>query len=265
MKTLKFEHELADQIRQRIKTSTWRIYDDKNIKVNDEVEAIDKVDSKQPDTWVSFGTLKIDRIEEKRLEDIEEKDMDGHEKFDSREDMLEVYRKYYGPEVGPGTPIKVIQFTYSPASLRDTKKVVVPTTKLVEAKLYADGGSRGNPGPSATGFAITDVDGNIVVKKGTYLGVTTNNQAEYRALLYVLEEARRLGVREANVFMDSMLVVNQMKGIFKVRNRDLWPVHDSIKELLPNFSKVTFTHIPREMNKIADKEVNDVLDAVDGR
>lgn len=130
-----------------------------------------------------------------------------------------------------------------------------------EIKLYADGGSRGNPGPSASGYVLLDLDNNIIFKSGVYLGITTNNQAEYQALKFGLEAAKKMGVREVDIYMDSLLVINQMKGIFKVRNRDLWPIHESIKELATQFKKVTYTHVPRELNKLADAEVNTTLDA----
>ena len=132
---------------------------------------------------------------------------------------------------------------------------------LTEVKLYADGGSRGNPGPSASGYVILDSDGNVIAEQGIYLGITTNNQAEYQALKLGLENCLSLNIRTVHVYMDSMLVVNQMKSIFKVKNRDLWPIHDSIKVLLPKFKEVTFTHVPRELNKLADTEVNKALDA----
>lgn len=127
--------------------------------------------------------------------------------------------------------------------------------------LYADGGSRGNPGPSASGFVIYNPDGLIVVESGEYLGVTTNNQAEYQALKFGLDEAQKRGIREIDVFLDSMLVVNQMNGTFKVKNRDLWPIYESVKELVKNFKQVSFTHVPRELNKHADGLVNQTLDA----
>jgi ribonuclease HI len=127
--------------------------------------------------------------------------------------------------------------------------------------MYADGGSRGNPGPSASGFAILTMDGQIVVKKGVYLGLTTNNQAEYQALKLGLEEAKKMRVQIVHVYLDSLLVVNQMLGIFKVKNRDLWPIHVSIKELVTSFKQVSFMHVPRELNKIADSAVNEALDA----
>lgn len=131
---------------------------------------------------------------------------------------------------------------------------------ITEAKMYADGGSRGNPGPSAGGYAILDMENNVVITSGKYLGITTNNQAEYHSLKGGVEEAVRRGVRILHVYMDSLLVVNQMKGIYKIKNRDLWPIHQAIKELMVNFDSITFTHVPREMNKLADSIVNDTLD-----
>ena len=136
-----------------------------------------------------------------------------------------------------------------------------PVGTYKEIKLYTDGGSRGNPGPSASGYVLLDMQDSVIKKSGVYLGITTNNQAEYQALKFGLEEAGKLGVREVDVYMDSLLVVNQLKGIFKVRNRDLWPIHEAIKELAKGFKKVTYTHVPRELNKLADAEVNEVLDA----
>jgi ribonuclease HI len=142
----------------------------------------------------------------------------------------------------------------------------LPTETIPKhVKLYADGGSRGNPGPSAGGYVLLDMADTVVKSNGKYLGVTTNNQAEYHSLKGGLEMAKQLGVQEVDVYMDSLLVVNQMKGIFKIKNRDLWPIHDAIKKLLPAFHKVSFTHVPRELNKLADAEVNKTLDAVSGK
>jgi len=128
-------------------------------------------------------------------------------------------------------------------------------------KVYGDGGSRGNPGPSASGYVVLDMQDNVLVENGLYLGITTNNQAEYTALRLGLEEAKKLGVKEVDVYMDSLLVINQMKGIFKIKNRDLWPIHDAIQQLIKDFRHVSFTHVPRELNKLADAAVNKALDA----
>jgi ribonuclease HI len=128
-------------------------------------------------------------------------------------------------------------------------------------KIYADGGSRGNPGPSASGYVVVDPNTNkVLVDKGVYLGITTNNQAEYLALKYALEECQKMGVKTIDAYMDSLLVVNQLKGVFKVKNRDLWPIHDAVKELIGKFEKFTISHVPREMNKLADAAVNRALD-----
>jgi ribonuclease HI len=129
-----------------------------------------------------------------------------------------------------------------------------------KVKLFADGGSRGNPGPSASGFVILDKEDNVLIDKGVYLGVTTNNQAEYTALKLALEECLKYQVREVEVYMDSLLVVNQVKGIFKVKNRDLWPLHDAVKQMAQQFDHINFSHVPREFNKLADAAVNRALD-----
>lgn len=129
-----------------------------------------------------------------------------------------------------------------------------------EVKLFTDGGSRGNPGPSASGFAVLDMEDNVLIDKGVYLGVTTNNQAEYTALKLGLEECLKMGAKKIHVYMDSLLIVNQMKGIFKIRNRDLWPIHDAVQQQVKRFQKVGFHHVPREFNKLADAAVNRALD-----
>jgi ribonuclease HI/pterin-4a-carbinolamine dehydratase len=137
--------------------------------------------------------------------------------------------------------------------------------KVTEVKIYADGGSRGNPGPSAGGFAVLDMQGNSLFENGKYLGITTNNQAEYHSLKGGLEAALAMGARTVHVYMDSMLVINQMKGIYKIKNRDLWPIHQAIQELVSKFDHIDFTHVPRELNKLADSLVNKTLDAEAGR
>lgn len=146
------------------------------------------------------------------------------------------------------------------------KPDAINTTKLSELQLYADGGSRGNPGPSAGGFVLLDMAGKVVHEHGVYLGITTNNQAEYQALKFGLETAKqKFQAKRVHVYMDSLLVVNQMQRIFKVKNRDLWPIHDAIERMVQEFEKVTFDHVPRELNKLADAEVNKALDTEMGK
>ncbi len=255
MKKLKLDHELAMLVLKGEKTSTWRIFDDKDLSVNDRVMLIDKVDLEKPQTWKNIGVATIKRVVQKRLGDIEDVDFDGHESFASREEVLATYQKYYGSDVSWETPVKILDFDFVAGEVEDSD--LMHYDKVI---VYADGGSRGNPGPSASGYIVMDEQQNVLVDKGVYLGITTNNQAEYQALKFALEEAHAMQAKEVSVYMDSMLVVNQMKGIFKVKNRDLWPIHDAITQLVSRFQKVQFTQVPRELNKLADAAVNRVLD-----
>lgn len=238
------------------------MYDDKDLSVNDEVELLDKVDPNNPATWLPIGRARIESIIEKRLGAITEDELARYEGFRSRDEMLRVYRGYYGKQITADTPVKVIQFSLvSPQTSLPAKDEMTETPPLKAVSLYTDGGSRGNPGPSASGYVIMDPADHILVKRGIYLGITTNNQAEYLALKLGLEEVLKMHVNEVHVYMDSLLVVNQMLGVFKIRNRDLWPIHDALKQIIKSFDKVTFTHVPRAMNKLADAAVNEALDA----
>lgn len=127
--------------------------------------------------------------------------------------------------------------------------------------IYTDGGSRGNPGPSAAGYVIINAQKEVIDQGGEYLGITTNNQAEYQAVRLGLEKALTLGITNVTFCLDSMLVVNQMNGIYKIKNRELWPINERIRELLPQFEKVIFRHVHRELNQLADGMVNRTLDA----
>ena len=134
-----------------------------------------------------------------------------------------------------------------------------------EVVIFADGGSRGNPGPSAAGFVIYGYNEEVLFEGGAYLGVTTNNQAEYQAVKLALQEAQKMGARVVRFKLDSQLVVNQLTGIYQIKNRDLWPIHSNIKELISFFEKVTFVHIRREFNQAADGMVNKILDTQEKR
>lgn len=136
----------------------------------------------------------------------------------------------------------------------------MPALESKEVKLFADGGSRGNPGPSASGYVLLDMQDNVIAKNGTYLGETTNNQAEYHSLITGLQEARRLGADYVHVYMDSQLVINQMKGRYKVRHTGLKPVYQKVLDIANQFKDVTYTYVPRELNKMADTIVNEILD-----
>ncbi len=142
------------------------------------------------------------------------------------------------------------------------RKESKPSKLPEEVKFYGDGGSRGNPGPAACGFVLMDMDDRILETGGEFMGITTNNQAEYHSLEMGLQLAGELGAKKVHVYMDSMLVVNQLKGIYKVRSMDLMPRFKNIQSLAKQFTEVNYTHVPRALNSIADAEVNRILDSV---
>lgn len=144
----------------------------------------------------------------------------------------------------------------------------LPKTQLNDVKkssndaliVYSDGGSRGNPGPSAAGFVLLNSTNEVITQGGEYLGITTNNQAEYHGVRLGLEKALELGYKNIDFRVDSMLVVNQMKGLYKIKNRELWPINERIRALMEEFDRVTFTHVNRQFNQLADGMVNKTLD-----
>ena len=142
---------------------------------------------------------------------------------------------------------------------------VTESTDLHHAIIYSDGGSRGNPGPSASGFVIMNDREHVIHEGGMYLGITTNNQAEYHGVRLALEKAKEMGVKTVDFRLDSLLVVNQVNGVYKIKNRELWPIHERIRELAADFDKITFTHVRREFNQLADGMVNKILDAHAGQ
>lgn len=128
--------------------------------------------------------------------------------------------------------------------------------------VYTDGGARGNPGPSGIGVVIYDKDGEIVLKKSEYIGTKTNNQAEYQALILGLNEVGNLKADEVTCYLDSELVTKQMRGEYRVRNKNIAPLYQIASKLAKKFDKINFQHIPREENKEADFLVNEALDRV---
>jgi ribonuclease HI len=125
--------------------------------------------------------------------------------------------------------------------------------------IYADGASRGNPGPAAAGVAIYDADDNLVREFGKYLGIATNNIAEYMALIYGLHEALILKAREVIIFSDSELVVKQLSGNYRVRDNRLKLYFDLAGHLLKDFKFYKINHIDRSQNKQADEIANKAI------
>ncbi len=125
---------------------------------------------------------------------------------------------------------------------------------------YTDGGARGNPGPAGIGVALQNKDGETVGEWSEFLGIATNNQAEYKALLLALKQAMALGAVELECRLDSELVVKQLKGEYKVKHPDLKPLFEQAKGLISQIKNVSFKHIPRELNKRADQLANQAMD-----
>jgi len=128
--------------------------------------------------------------------------------------------------------------------------------------LYCDGGSRGNPGPAASAYVLTGPDGHEVEARGEALGSTTNNVAEYRALLSGLEAAARHGASPLSVHMDSELVIRQMTGEYRVKNEGLKPLHQRARQAAARIAEVHFVAVRREKNARANRLVNDTLDGL---
>lgn len=128
--------------------------------------------------------------------------------------------------------------------------------------LYCDGASRGNPGPASYGFVLFDPSGHPVVEHGKTLGVATNNVAEYEGLVAGLEAALAAGVRHLEVRLDSLLLVRQVMGEFRVKAPGLKALHRRAVGLLTRFEKATIGHVPREQNGRADALANAALDEV---
>lgn len=127
--------------------------------------------------------------------------------------------------------------------------------------LHVDGGARGNPGPAAVGIVIAAPDGTVLDEHGETIGVATSNVAEYRALLVGLARARALGADEIEVYGDSALVVNQVKGAWKVKQPHLRPLREEAAAALATFARRSIGHVPRARNAAADALVNQALDA----
>jgi len=127
-------------------------------------------------------------------------------------------------------------------------------------KIYTDGGARGNPGPAGAGILIKDEKGKTVKMFSRYLGETTNNQAEYQALILGLEKAKELGAKEIDCYLDSELLVNQLNRKFKVKDKDLAPLFIKIWNFSVGFKTIKYHHIFREDNKEADRLVNEAID-----
>ncbi len=128
------------------------------------------------------------------------------------------------------------------------------------AELFTDGASRGNPGEAGAGVALVDGKGNVFFEAKEYLGICTNNEAEYRALLMGLETTLKLKFRKVNIHLDSELVVRQMEGMYKIKNSNLGRLAAEARRLLSSFDAFTIQHVPRHLNREADRLANEAID-----
>jgi len=135
-----------------------------------------------------------------------------------------------------------------------------PDKRVGRIVLCTDGGSRGNPGPSAFGIVLAEESGRVLRERGEFIGLATCNEAEYRGLIAGLEEARNLGPRELLIRADSELLVRQINGQYKVKSRRLMPLVARARQLLQEFSSWRAEHVPREMNARADALANEAMD-----
>jgi len=137
---------------------------------------------------------------------------------------------------------------------------VIDLGRTLALRAWVDGGARGNPGPAGFGARIEDLAGNLVREESGFLGVATNNVAEYRGLIAALQAAVELGASSLEVLADSELMVRQMNGQYRVKNAGLKPLHGEAQKLAARIRRFTIRHVPREENREADRLVNIAID-----
>ncbi|RJR26943.1 reverse transcriptase-like protein [candidate division WWE3 bacterium] len=133
---------------------------------------------------------------------------------------------------------------------------------MIRLVLNTDGGARGNPGPAAIGVVIKNHEGTVIKEIGKYIGEKTNNEAEYEAIIEGLSAALEKKASIVDCYLDSEFVVNQLKGVYKVKNERMQVLWEKTKSIEKKFKTVSYTHILRDKNKEADKIVNQVLDSL---
>jgi len=135
-----------------------------------------------------------------------------------------------------------------------------PVARASEVVVWTDGGARGNPGPAGYGAVVATPAGEVLAEVAEGIGWATNNVAEYKGVIAGLRRAAELGARRVRVRADSLLVVNQQKGLWKVKNADLRPLSEEARRLARGFERVVWEHVPRERNHHADALANRAMD-----
>ena len=242
MKFIKIKDDLLEKINEGNLSQIVIVNDQDDISVDDELELFN-------DENVAFGKARINQINVNKYLNLKD-NLSLDKLIISNEDTT---------SLDDNDHIKTINFDYE--RYEEPKSISTNLDYDMESiKIFSDGGSRGNPGPSASGYVLLTEDDELIKANGVYIGITTNNQAEYKSIKFALQDALELGAKNIAVFMDSLLVINQLKGTFKIKNEALYPIYREIKDLVTRFDTVTFTHVPRELNKLADAEVNKCLD-----
>ena len=144
---------------------------------------------------------------------------------------------------------------------RGSGEIAIADPRNARAVLYSDGAARGNPGPAGIGAVLKRMDGTVITEISEYIGETTNNVAEYRALIAGVERALNVGVRELEVRADSELLIRQLQGQYQVRNAKLKPLYHRAQELLSGLASAKLVHVRREFNSEADRLANLGIDA----
>ena len=155
------------------------------------------------------------------------------------------------------------RFNLTPEALQELFRDAADLYRVQEEgfwRLNCDGASRGNPGPAGAGIVLHDPQGRLQVNTGRYLGETTNNVAEYQALLLGLAEARKIEVQKLRIFADSELMVKQLNGRYRVKSPHLIPLWQEALNALNQFETWAIAHVPREENHLADEAANQAID-----
>ena len=144
-------------------------------------------------------------------------------------------------------------------NMKPTDAIDDPRGAANGATVYVDGGSRGNPGPAAVGYYIVGADGKVIKRGGEFIGFATSRVAEYYAMKEGIEQAIELGLKRVRFVGDNLMMINQLKGIYQVKSRDLAIIYNDIQKLLKEFDAVSFTHVKRSQNMEADREADKAL------
>ena len=186
--------------------------------------------------------------------------------------LLNRYSEYRFVSPGEMKELKLDEATVAVLNIESGRGVVRSATQesdvvnnnetevVRSATIHFDGASRGNPGPSGVGYVVLGEDGEVIKQGGEFIGFATSRVAEYYALKEACEQALELGVTRVRFVGDSLMVINQMNGVYRVKNHDLMQIHDDVLKLLSKFEQVAFLHVKRDQNREADAQANRVID-----